>query len=256
MTDPTPLRSKVLLAAGFSHGFFTRVGGCSDSNYATLNCSYSVGDDAARVTANLARIASSLNIRPEQLVSVSQVHGATVEVFNENDDVSSFRGRQADALLSRSSNHGLAVRTADCLPILVGCEKTGIAAAIHAGWRGIVAGVIGRTIETLLAQGCRRESLVACVGPHIGPSAFEVSEEVAMTLQATCPDAPALHHVSGANPHVALGVLAVAQLAQSGLRKTAIEDLGLCTYTNNEAFFSYRRDGAASGRQLSVIRPH
>jgi polyphenol oxidase len=255
MTEPAPLTSQKLLAAGFVHGFFTRKGGCSTGNYASLNCSYSVGDEAERVTANIARVENSLGLARDHLVTVSQVHGSAVEQFEADQLPSVFKSRQADALLGRSGAFGLAVRTADCVPILVGCTRSGYAAAIHAGWRGIVSNVIGQTIGSLGALGCDPAHLVACVGPHIGLSAFEVAEEVASLLDAIAPEVHATERPKGTKPHVSLGRLAVAQLLKVGISSSSIECLDACTYSNVQDFFSFRRDGSVSGRQLSVIRP-
>jgi YfiH family protein len=255
MTEPVALTSQALLAAGFVHGFFTRIGGCSTGNYASLNCSYSVGDSAEHVTANLARVEKSLGLDRDHLVTVSQVHGSAVEWFEPNELPSAFKSRQADALLGRSVAFGLAVRTADCVPVLVGCPVTGYAAAIHAGWRGIVSNVIGRAIGSLIDSGCDPADLVACVGPHIGVSAFEVSEEVASLLDAVAPEVGATERSNHTKPHVSLGRLAMAQLLKMGVSSGSVECLDACTYSNPQDFFSFRRDGSVSGRQLSVIRP-
>ena len=255
MSEPIARYSSKLLAAGFVHGFFTRIGGTSSFGYATLNGSYSVGDDPNSVTTNLARIAGKLGIEPDHLVTVSQVHGSVAERFDEDCSVSVFGKREADAVMGRCGAYGLAVRTADCVPILVGCTKTGSAAAIHAGWRGLVAGIVKTTLEGMVQLGCTPDSLVACIGPHIRQLAFEVSEEVAAKLEAIAPKVPAIRREGSAKPHVALGLLAAAQLEGYGIPSTAIEDLEICTYSNEQDFFSFRRDGNSSGRQISVIRP-
>jgi YfiH family protein len=255
MSEPVYLTSQRLLAAGFVHGFFTRIGGCSRSNFESLNCSFSVGDNPDHVSENLARIERALDLAPNHLVTVTQVHGSVVEGFDSNSAVSDFQAREADAVFGRCGAFGLAVRTADCVPILVGCTKTGWAAAIHAGWRGLVSGIIPRTIESMVRQGCPPQTLVACIGPHIGADAFEVSEEVATRLDSIAPHAGATRRVVGSKPHVSLRLIAEAQLLASGLGAASIEALNVCTYSNKRDFFSFRRDGTPGGRQLSVIRP-
>jgi hypothetical protein len=253
--EPIALLSAKLQAAGFVHGFFTRNGGSSLGPYSSLNCSFSVGDDPNRVELNLQRIANTLGVAHANLVTVSQVHGATAEHFSESLSVGEFANRLADAVTGRASDFALAIRTADCVPVLVGCTTTGAVAAIHAGWRGLVEEVIPRTIASLVEQGSKPGSLIACVGPHIGLNAFEVSEDVALALHAKAPAMSIVRRLSGRKPHVDLGLLAATQLKLSGLREDSIETLLECTYSNAQGFFSYRRDGKTSGRQLSAIRP-
>ncbi|MGC4069997.1 MAG: polyphenol oxidase family protein [Polyangiaceae bacterium] len=187
MSRPSPLTSPLLLAHGFTHGFFTREGGCSSGAFTSLNCSYGVGDAPENVARNLGRVSATLNLDPRRLVTVSQVHGASVVEYRESCDVEDFHRIEADAMVSGSSRHGLAIRTADCLPVLVGCRTTGRAAAIHAGWRGIVAEVIPRAIDHLIASGSEPKALVAAIGPHIGVDAFEVSDDVAPNAPGNCP---------------------------------------------------------------------
>jgi YfiH family protein len=255
MPEPPLIKSEKLSAAGFTHGFFTRHGGTSSGNFASLNCSYSVGDAPDCVTANLERVSGHLNLERTNLVTVSQVHGATVEDFDARGLVQGFQTREADALTSLSPQVGLGVRTADCVPILIGCRETGRAAAIHAGWKGLVAQVIGRTVAMMLRDGGHPRTLVACIGPHIGQSAFEVSAETAQRLQAAAPSGAAAVSVAGGKPHVDLGQIAASQLAASGINLFNIENLQICTYLNGQTFFSYRRDGKTSGRHLNVICP-
>jgi YfiH family protein len=221
-----------------------------------LNCSYGVGDSPENVASNLERVCTNLDLDPRRLVTVSQVHGATVVEYGEGDDVDEFHRVEADAVVSRSPRHGLAIRTADCLPILIACRTTGHAAAVHAGWRGVVAEVVARTVERLVELGSNPKALIAAIGPHIGVDAFEVSEDVAQVLQATAPECPAVARKGGdAKPHVALGRLAEAQLLRAGVAPEAIETVHGCTYSNERSFFSFRRDGKFSGRHVSVIRP-
>lgn len=256
MTERPFITSEKLSAAGFIHGFFTRHGGTSQGNFTSLNCSYSVGDSPKCVAANLERVAALLDLAPSQLVTVSQIHGSAVEDFDVQDSPVDFQTREADALTTSYPLIGIGVRTADCVPVLIGCRETGRAAAIHAGWKGIVAQVIGRTVETMIRLGVPPSSSVACIGPHIGQDAFEVSEDTARLLGMAAPNGAAAVRIEHGKPHVDLGQLAALQLVAAGINVQNIENLQLCTVKNRATFFSYRRDGKASGRQLSVIRPH
>ncbi|HEY5957089.1 MAG TPA: polyphenol oxidase family protein, partial [Polyangiaceae bacterium] len=175
MPELHPYLSPKLADAGFRHGFFGRVGGHSTGAYSSLNCSYSVGDEAANVTANLASVAAHFGLMPNRLVTSSQVHGCCVLDADDAAELESLREREGDALVGASNAYALCIRTADCVPVLIGCRSTGMAAAVHAGWRGIVARVVPAAVEALINKGAVREAIVAAVGPHIGPVHFEVS---------------------------------------------------------------------------------
>jgi polyphenol oxidase len=255
MQQLRPQSGPLLLAAGFKHGFFGRAGGLSKGAYTSLNCSYAVGDEASDVTQNLARVARYLDVQSESLVAVSQVHGNTVLDVDEAFSLREVDRREADALLGMHSNCALCIRTADCVPLLVGCRASGAAAAVHAGWRGVVAGVVPAAIDRLFEKGARPESLVAAIGPHIGLAAFEVSGEVAMQLDGVAPLARMVDWKSGNRPHVRLAGLVLAQLLSKGVKPNQVDVLEECTFSNERDFFSFRRDGRVSGRQISAICP-
>lgn len=255
MLQLQPHESALLRNAGFRHGFFGRTGGCSRGSFASMNCSYSVGDDAEDVARNLARIARHLGVVTSNLLTVSQVHGCEVYDADSLLGAQTQSAPEADALISAAGDFALSVRTADCVPILVGCRATGMAAAIHAGWRGVASNIVSACIERLLARGATAQSLVAAIGPHIGPQAFEVSPDIARQLDSVAPEANAVLWPPNARPRVRLASLVTSQLHSRGLTSEQIDELVACTYSNDKDFFSYRRDGAKSGRQISAIRP-
>lgn len=244
-----PLESHALGRAGFRHGFFTREGGVSEGAYASANFSYGVGDDAHRVDENFRRAEAALGLSPGRLVFLSQVHGNAVLELSADQTRDSARENEGDALVSGCAELGLGVRTADCIPILIGDPETGRAAAVHAGWRGLVRGVIFETVRRMPTA--RR--LIAAIGPHIGPLAFEVSADVAGELLACSTARNPVSREYGAKPHVDLAQIAVAQLERAGV--ATIDVVGGCTASEPARFFSFRRDGARSGRHLSAIVP-
>jgi YfiH family protein len=250
-----PQIGPLLLAAGFQHGFFGRKGGVSQGDYESLNCSYSVGDEPGRVTHNLTLIAGHFGISLEGLLTVNQVHGRRVIDVGESPTTTQIGKTEADALVCTSGDYAIGVRTADCVPVLVGCRDTGAVAAIHAGWRGVVSGVIPETIARLAGKGASVAAMVAAVGPHIGLGAFEVSPDVAHELDSVAPHANAVEWTVGRRPHVRLSRLVASQLMSSGLGPDHIDVIETCTYSNHLELFSFRRDGQRSGRQLSAIRP-
>jgi polyphenol oxidase len=250
-----PLTGPRLSAAGFCHGFFGRNGGHSIGDHASLNCSFSVDDDPQLVAANLTKIANYFDLPAEKLATVNQVHSCLVVNVDAETSLPQLRSVQADALVGTSATCALGVRTADCVPVLVGCKATGMASAIHAGWRGVAAGIVTQSIQRMIDLGARTETLVVGIGPHIGASAFEVSPDVAADLDASCPGSKAVDLSLGKRPHVHLGRLITAQLARLGIVADQLDYLGTCTYSSESEYFSYRRDGKRSGRQISIIRP-
>lgn len=228
----------------------TRDGGVSVGAYATLNLGDHVGDDPVAVARNRALLRATL---PAEPVWLKQVHGNVVADADRTVGVP-----EADAALARQTGKVCAVMTADCLPLLL-CDEAGtVVAAAHAGWRGLAGGVVEATVK---AMNVAPERLLVWLGPAIGPQAFEVGEEVRQAFMAHDPEAakafvsrfPIAHHPS---PTTAQKWLAdIYLLARQRLALLGVERVyggGLCTYTDAEHFYSYRRD-QATGRMASLI---
>jgi YfiH family protein len=250
-----PARPAVLVAgnlarAGFSHGFAMREGGVSEGAFASLN--FGAGDEPGRVAENVRRFAAAVGFAPEALRQVTQVHGA--RVVDARTLESAAAREEADALVLRSpprplSHEGrgggaVGIRVADCVPILIG-SSAGVA-AVHAGWRGVVAGVIGNAMGMLGA-----EDAVAAVGPCIGACCFEVGADVAERIAEACGEPRVVVTRAGDKAKVDLRLAVRAQLARVGVRD--VEDVPGCTRCEPARFFSYRRDGERSGRHLAAI---
>lgn len=214
----------------------------------------------ASVRRNLQLAAEHLGVPPEAIYFLSQVHGNDCLVIRGTERQADVWQLEADALCGTpvgvaavgSSPYAVAVRTADCVPILIGCRTSGITAACHAGWRGCVSGVALATVAKLRDLGASH--IVAAIGPHISMQAFEVSAEVADALAAASPHADIVDR-SRSRPHVNLRLMVRSQLRQAGLADEDIEDVQGCTLTDKETFYSHRRDGKNSGRHLSAIVP-
>jgi YfiH family protein len=252
--DFSCLRSPLLESSGFRHAFFTRRGGVSQGPYSSLSFSLAAGDEPAHVAENLRRAGVVLGVPAERIYYLSQVHGHSSQVVDGSESSARFVQREGDAVIARSGELACGVRSADCVPILLGDRKTGAVAAIHAGWRGAVAGVVPAAVAALRAELGDSGELVAAIGPHISVASFEVSEEVAAQLEAAA-DAGGVVDRGGARPHVDLRRIARAQLLAAGLMDGAIDDVFGCTVAEPELFFSFRRDGPKSGRHLSAIVP-
>lgn len=217
----------------------TRAGGCSRGAFAGLNLAAHVGDDPEAVARNRARLRSALQL-PGEPAWLEQVHGAEVI------DASLPEPRRADAGFTRNPGVVCAVLTADCLPVLLCAAAGSRVAAVHAGWRGLAAGVLENAVAAL-----EKSHLMAWLGPAIGPRAFEVGAEVRRAFVATHPEcAPAFAPADGGKWRADL--YALARLA---LRRAGVDEVyggGECTYGDAGRFYSYRR-GGVTGRMASLI---
>jgi len=254
MNEPSLLESPLLRREGFRHGFFTRNGGVSEGPYRSLSFSVAVGDEPGNVAENLRRAAGALGVPAERIYYLSQVHGRQTVLADGTEAPARFLEREGDAVIAVAGELACAVRSADCVPILVADRRSGAVAAIHAGWRGVVEGVVGAAVAALGDTTGQRGDWIAAIGPHISVRAFEVSDEVAGRLAAASDATDVVHH-GRTRPHVDLRRIVRAQLVAAGLAPSAIDDVEGCTVSEPARFFSFRRDGARSGRHLSAIVP-
>ena len=220
----------------------TRAGGASRGAYAGLNLGLHSGDDAEAVARNREQLRQWL---PSEPLWLRQVHGTAVVEADATQG-----SPEADAALARRSGQVCAVLTADCLPLLM-CDEAGTTiAAVHAGWRGLCSGVIEQTLQAMKLPA---QTLLAYLGPAIGPRAYEVGAEVRAAFIASDPEGGAESAFAPGDPgkfYADLYALARRRLARGGV--TRIYGGGYCTYTESERFYSYRRDGA-TGRMASLI---
>ncbi len=221
----------------------TRQGGVSQGVYSSLNLGDHVGDDPKAVAANRSIVGRSVGAQP---VWLKQVHGTRVVDAAEQwwHDLPP----EGDAACTRRTGVACTVMTADCLPVLL-CDDAGtVVAAAHAGWRGLLAGVLETTVAVMGVPGT---SLMAWLGPAIGPQAFEVGEEVRAAFVAAAPEATqAFHGVAGGKWLADIYLLARLRLKGQGVER--VFGGNFCTVTEQDRFFSYRRDGQ-TGRMASMI---
>lgn len=242
------LQSARLRDAGFSHGFSTRRGGVSVAPFASLDLAFTTEPTA--LTENRVRLARALGVLPSQLYQVHQVHGNAVA--ESGGDALSLQNHQADALIARAGTmHAIAIRVADCVPILVADPASGDVAAIHAGWKGVTLGVVGQAVRQL--QGLRPSShLIAAIGPCIGACCFEVGHDVATQIEAAVGIA-LVDRRTESKSFIDLRRAVRAQLRAAYVQDAYIDEIDACTYCDAETYYSYRRDGAQSGRQVGAI---
>ncbi len=239
---------------GLIHGFFGRRGGVSSGPFSELNLSFRVGDTASNVRTNWQRAGDALPGDCE-FVSVRQVHGDTVVLADE------LNGREpdADAILTRCEGLALSILTADCVPILLADPVTRTVAAIHAGWRGTVAGIAPRTVARMVRTfRVDVTNLRAALGPAIGSCCYEVSPEIADELEARWgPMAKAVQRRRrGDRPRVDLRAVNAHLLRGLGVREITV--VGPCTRCASSGYFSHRQatqpgGEGITGRQLSYI---
>lgn len=223
----------------------TRAGGVSRPPYDQLNLGSHVDDDPAAVAENRRRLRALAGL-PGEPRWLSQVHGIAVV-----DAATAPPGTRADASFSHTPGVVCAIQTADCLPVLF-CDTAGsVVAAAHAGWRGLAAGVLEATVAAMVRQGAAFESVIAWLGPAIGPRAFEVGAEVRAAFVAHDPAAASAFVPQAGDKWLAdIFELARQRLAACGVVR--VYGGGVCTVSEPARFFSHRRD-RVSGRQASLI---
>ncbi len=187
---------------------------------------------------------------PDAVVNTTQVHGAAVHVVGPGD-----RPLEGDGLWTRTPGLAVAVRVADCVPILLWDPEAGAVAAVHAGWRGTAADIVGEALRVGATLGVDPSRARAVIGPCIGRDAFEVGEEVVEGLRALGLHEAALRLTvgPGGRPHVDLRSVNRALLLRRGVADRNIEDVGGCTFSEPDRYESYRRDGGGSGRMRGII---
>lgn len=243
------LSSMLLARHGFQHGFATRAGGVSEPPFDTLNLGFHLGDDDSAVWENRARFAASLGVTVDGMFEQRQVHGNRIREVTRSDLAAQVADAEGDALIARDAGLAVAARTADCVPILLANHSSGHVAAVHAGWRGAIADVVGRAVEQL---GGDPDEIIAAIGPHIRARAFEIGEEVASAMERSASGRPVVDR-TGVKPRGDLAALIRLQLEDRGIAPTAIDDVGGCTHDDADLFFSHRRDRGRTGRHLSAI---
>lgn len=240
---------------GIAHGFSSRLGGVSGGIYASLNCGTGSRDEAANVIENRARIAGILGAAPGNLITLYQKHTNTALVVGKPFA----RGEtpEADAMVTAVPGLAIGVLTADCAPVLFCDPHARIVGAAHAGWRGALSGIVEETVGAMTGLGATPERIRAVVGPAISQAAYEVGQDYRDRFMAEDPDSAAFFDTGEGTgePHFDLPGYVAARLARAGVG--TIDDLGLCTYSDESRLFSYRRSQHHReddyGRQISAI---
>ena len=239
------------------HFSTTRVGGCSTNNYSSLNLGFNSGDIRENVIGNRIRLCGALEINPDRLIFPKQTHTATVKTitngfFDSIMEAQKHFLNETDAVITNLQGVCIAVKTADCVPVLLFDSKRKVVAAIHAGWRGTVQNIVFVTIQKMIKEfGTDPSDLIAGIGPSISPEVYEVGKEVWKQFD------PEFYLAS--NPGKAdkklldLWNANYQQLIKAGVPEEQIEVARTCTFSDPDRFFSARRDGIKTGRMATGI---
>lgn len=236
------------------HGVVLRTGGYSKGMYQSLNLSSKCGDDITAVNRNRKLLAEWLGIESDKVLFPDQCHTANVSIV-ANHELPSLT--ETDAIITNQHKLAIGVLAADCVPVLFYDAVNGVIAAAHAGWKGTVQKIVPKVIELMAEKfNSKPEEIWVGIGPAIGAQRYEVGIEVHNAVAHCNPEAMAFCYQPSIKPgHGTLDLQALNrhQALASGIRKTQIETIGLCTYDNPHLFFSARRDGFSCGRFASVI---
>ncbi|WP_321330708.1 peptidoglycan editing factor PgeF [uncultured Bacteroides sp.] len=239
----------------------TRKGGCSTGEYGTFNCSPFTGDDAGNVRRNQDILCRSLPVRPHELIIPYQIHGTEVRIINTDFLAADAVHRSdllngVDAVVTQERGCCVCVSTADCIPILLYDRRNEVVAAVHAGWRGTVKGIVAHTLRVMKDTfGTVGAEVLACLGPGISLASFEVGEEVYESFRSEgyCMESISRWNEETSKYHIDLSEANRIQIQAFGVPREQIQIAGICTYIQHKEFFSARRLGIKSGRILSGI---
>ena len=239
--------------------FSVRAGGHSPQPFDSLNLSGSEGDTAANVRRNLAVFSEAVGIDPERIVFAHQIHEDRIQlVTSPRSDP-----QEADAMIAAEPGVFVAVKTADCLHILLLDPERQVIAVVHAGWKGTVLRITRKVLRRLTLEfGTDPADLLVALGPVIGPCCYTVDETVIVPFQQAFPCPERFLKSSGSAATLGRGPGYYRmdipganrfELMAQGVREINIHDVGLCTACNPELFFSHRRDRGLTGRHIAVV---
>ena len=238
--------------APLRHGFFTRRGGASSGVYAGLNCGTGSTDQTEIVGINRARVADALEVPPDHLVAVHQLHSAKAVIV----DGPQSELPRADGLVTATPGLALSVLTADCQPVLFADTDARVIGAAHAGWKGAQGGILEATVDAMVELGATRAGIHAVIGPAISQRAYEVGPEFFDTFLDEDPENTRFFAGGdGDRMHFDLPGYGLSRLRAAGI--ASAEWTRHCTYYDPDRFYSYRRSVHARdpdyGRLISAI---
>lgn len=255
MTNITIPSYKLSSLLNIKHGFFTREGGVSSELYSSLNAGQGSNDAPQNVQKNRGIVAAYLGIEPTHLMSCYQVHSGDVIVVTKPWDTDN--RPKADAMVTNVPNLALGILTADCGPILFADSNARVIGAAHAGWKGAVSGVLENTISAMETLGAKRENITACLGMTISQKNYDVGKEFLDQFLAADANNKQYFIASKTANHYMFDLPSYITMRLSNANIGIVENLALCTYMDEQRFFSYRRTTHRKepdyGRHISAI---
>jgi YfiH family protein len=240
--------SPLLEQINVPHCFSTRIGGVSPAPFDSLNLGNPSGtdrvDDYDRIYENYRKLQRAIGRPNHERIWVHQVHGGDVM------RAPCPSGAKADALVTDDPSKLIAIRVADCVPILLSSHDGKVVSAIHSGWRGVIAGVVRNAIEAMRIP---PQKILAAIGPCIGFEAFEVGGEVLEAITNSIGEAAPIKRRDDGKGHVDLRRAVELQLHRAGIPANQIDTTDRCTFRDADEFFSHRRDKGVTGRMAALI---
>ena len=240
--------------SSLQHAVSTRRGGISPEPFTSLNLGLNTADAPENVRANHEIIGNALGFSLHGLVSSRQVHGCAIKCIAQHPveqpgSAMTYTFSGFDALITDVTGIMLMVRVADCVPLLLFDEEKKVLAVVHAGWKGTLAGIAGKTVQTMIARyGSLPGNILAGIGPAIGPCCFTVGSDVAERFYTRFSNAALFVKKSITGFVISLGEANRLQLISRGCGEHNIETAGLCTACMSDMFFSHRREQGKTGR--------
>ena len=238
---------------GLHHGFSTRLQRSGAPSEKMFNLGQTAWDSEGNIEKNQLRFLSALNLDASSIAKLRQIHSCRIHIIKEVSD--KWNPPQGDALITGGKDIALAVRTADCFPILIADRSGGHIAAVHSGWRGTLQQIVFHTVRLLQRSFSRNPSnLLVAIGPGIRSCCFEVGVDVYDRFKMSLPETLPVRTASKPGKFLLdLPEILKRQLRKAGIHPKNIFDSGLCTCCNTDLFFSYRAEGDRSGRMMAVI---
>jgi hypothetical protein len=251
------LEPRIFAATGAAfQGFTTRHEGVSRQPCNSLNLGTATLDSPHSVQGNRSILARAFGARAERLVTVTQVHGTDLLVIDTpNPDYAHFLKLECDGLITNQPGIMIGVCVADCVPILLLDPKKKVVAALHAGWKGTAGEIAWKGVEALVGMfGSKPGDILAAVGPAIGRCCYEVDTQVMETFRNSGAELECFEKKTAPGKwRLDLAAANYRQLLAAGLSETNIETTPLCVSCEHDLFFSFRRDGEETGRQMGFI---
>lgn len=220
--------------------------------YDGFNACHYVGDDPAHVRHCRSKLCCRLGVEAQQLIIPRQTHSDRVAIIDRIPyPEENLQG--VDALVTALPSVALAINTADCVPVLLAHPASGIIAAAHCGWRGIINNLLPNTLRAMASLGAKADEIIAVMGPAICHACFEVGTEVAQIFAEHFPDTSNIIIEGYEKPHIDLSAAIVEKLRRLGVPSVNVRPSSECTMCNPAEFFSARVLGVKSGRLLTLI---